>query len=282
VGELRADAQVVHALLAQEGASFVDELAARSGWPLPRLAGALAECVARGLVAADGFAGLRALSAGPRQWSLAALSSGGRWYAVRPSALPAVADEDPLGPAAAAARRLLARWGVLFPRLLAREALAPPWRELVAALRRMEARGEVRGGRFVHGFSGEQYALPEALACLRECARAPQPLPALDPRDPLVLTGLLPSIAQAGEATPTTPAGRPATGFTASTDSGRAARDSDATAGGLATNLAAASARTGRAAGARPGGHGVGRIPYHAGPRRPTAASREPKETSPP
>jgi len=188
---LRPDAAQLHACLLHAGASFIDELTALTGWPLGRLASALAECVARGLAAADGFAGLRALAAGPRTWTLTTLGSGGRWHAaVSPAALPMAGDEDPLGPTAAIARRLLARWGVLFPRVLAREVLAPPWRELQVVLRRMEARGEVRGGRFVQGFVGEQYALPEALMLLRECARAPRSPPTLDPRDPINVCGL--------------------------------------------------------------------------------------------
>ena len=70
------------------------------------------------------------------------------------------------------ARQLLLRWGVVFRDLLARETLAPPWRDLLLVLRRMEARGEIRGGRFVAGFVGEQFALPEALDLLRAVRRA--------------------------------------------------------------------------------------------------------------
>src|SRR6202034_3018025 len=65
------------------------------------------------------------------------------------------------------ARMLIARYGVLFRDLLARESNAPKWRDLLNILRRLEARGEVRGGRFVSGFGGEQYALPEAVDSLR-------------------------------------------------------------------------------------------------------------------
>jgi ATP-dependent Lhr-like helicase len=69
------------------------------------------------------------------------------------------------------ARRLLARWGILFRDVVARETLAPPWRELLKALRRLEARGEIRGGRFVSGYVGEQFALPEAIDALRASRR---------------------------------------------------------------------------------------------------------------
>ncbi len=72
------------------------------------------------------------------------------------------------------ARQLLTRWGVLLRDLLVRETLAPPWRELLPLLRRMEARGEIRGGRFVSGFTGEQFARPEALELLREIRRKPK------------------------------------------------------------------------------------------------------------
>jgi len=91
------------------------------------------------------------------------------------------------------AAQLLIRWGVLFRDLVARETLAPSWRELLGALRRMEARGEIRGGRFVAGFVGEQFARPEAVDLLRrvrreEGARAPLVVPAADP---LNLTGIV-------------------------------------------------------------------------------------------
>jgi ATP-dependent Lhr-like helicase len=88
------------------------------------------------------------------------------------------------------AAQLLIRWGVLFRDLVARETLAPSWRELLGALRRMEARGEIRGGRFVAGFVGEQFARPEAVDLLRrdEGARAPLAVPAADP---LNLTGIV-------------------------------------------------------------------------------------------
>ena len=101
------------------------------------------------------------------------------------------------------ARTLLARYGVVFRALLGREDLLPPWRELLWTLRRLEARGEVRGGRFVTGFSGEQFALPEAVARLRSLRRknaaakngngdgAPPPLVSVSGADPLNLAGVL-------------------------------------------------------------------------------------------
>jgi ATP-dependent Lhr-like helicase len=91
-------------------------------------------------------------------------------------------------------RTLLRRWGVVFWRLLAREAdWLPPWRDLLMCCRRLEARGEVRGGRFVAGFSGEQYAVPEAIGLLREARRKPHEghYLSLSAADPLNLVGIL-------------------------------------------------------------------------------------------
>jgi ATP-dependent Lhr-like helicase len=92
------------------------------------------------------------------------------------------------------ARTLLRRWGVVFWRLLAREAdWLPPWRELLMCFRRLEARGEIRGGRFVAGFTGEQYAAPEAIGLLRDMRRKPnsQSYVSLSAADPLNLVGIV-------------------------------------------------------------------------------------------
>jgi ATP-dependent Lhr-like helicase len=91
-------------------------------------------------------------------------------------------------------RTLLRRWGVIFWKLLARESdWLPPWRELLMCCRRLEARGEIRGGRFVAGFSGEQYAIPEAIGLLRDVRRKPYTLQdvSLSAADPLNLVGIL-------------------------------------------------------------------------------------------
>jgi ATP-dependent Lhr-like helicase len=136
---------------------------------------ALWEAVARGLVTADGFHAVRSLlyrravasvphrprlrRAGTRRAARAA----GRWSLV--TAVPATEDADEL--AEAVAEQLLARWGVVFRDLLVRETFTIPWREMLWAFRRLEARGTIRGGRFVTGFSGEQYALPDAVDTLR-------------------------------------------------------------------------------------------------------------------
>ena len=91
------------------------------------------------------------------------------------------------------ARQLLLRWGVVFRDLLARESIAPPWRDLLVTLRRMEAQGEIRGGRFVSGFVGEQFARPEVVDLLREIRRSQVggDVPNVSAADPLNLAGIV-------------------------------------------------------------------------------------------
>jgi ATP-dependent Lhr-like helicase len=91
------------------------------------------------------------------------------------------------------ANQLLLRWGVVFRDMLARESLAPAWRDLLQVLRRMEARGEIRGGRFVSGFVGEQFARPEAVATLRAMRRDEDRSGGLviSTSDPLNLAGII-------------------------------------------------------------------------------------------
>jgi ATP-dependent helicase Lhr and Lhr-like helicase len=103
------------------------------------------------------------------------------------------------------ARVLLRRYGVIFRKLLEREDGLPPWRDLYYVLRRLEARGEVRGGRFVSGFSGEQFALPEAATALRKVAVAPgKERACISAVDPLNLVGIL----TPGEKVPRLPGNR--------------------------------------------------------------------------
>jgi ATP-dependent Lhr-like helicase len=151
---------------------------------------ALWQLVAAGLVTADGFDALRSLSDAKRRLGEKGLrarprSSSGRWTLLQ-------ATTERIAPETFA-RRLLARWGVVFRDVIARESLAPRWRELLLALRRMEARGEIRGGRFVAGFVGEQFALPEAIDALRAVRRTGagvERLP-LGAYDPLNLAGII-------------------------------------------------------------------------------------------
>ena len=170
---------LVERALAERGALFYSELLALTGLPRETVDDGLWALVAAGRVTADGFAALRSL-AGPTRSSRRT----GRWALLRAaSAAPEVA-------ALAHAQQLLRRTGVVFRELTAREEL-PPWRDLLLCLRRMEARGEIRGGRFVASFVGEQFALPEAVESLRAQRGSDAPAPTPLPRDPLYLRPLL-------------------------------------------------------------------------------------------
>jgi ATP-dependent Lhr-like helicase len=188
---LSVAAREIHAALESRGASFFAEITRSTGRLASEVEDGLWELAAAGLVTADGFENLRALvdpkrrrgegrgrMARPRH-------AAGRWALMRrdPSA-----ERD----AESFARQLLLRWGVVFRDLTARESLAPNWRDLLVALRRLEARGEIRGGRFVSGFAGEQFAAPEAVDLLRAVRRsAPQPDEMIAAADPLNLSGIL-------------------------------------------------------------------------------------------
>jgi ATP-dependent Lhr-like helicase len=202
-----AAAQRVAQYLATHGASFFDEIAAGSALLPTQAEEALGELVALGIVNSDSFAGLRALllpadrrqggAAGRRRRRLAlfGMDAAGRWSLIaRPGA--AAAPERALDEEATeqVVRTLLRRWGVLFWRLLTREAdWLPPWRDLLMCCRRLEARGEIRGGRFIAGFSGEQYAAPEAIALLRDARRKQldNHMLSFSGADPLNLVGIL-------------------------------------------------------------------------------------------
>jgi ATP-dependent Lhr-like helicase len=150
---------------------------------------ALWQLVAAGLITADGFDALRSLSDAKRRLGERGLrarprSSSGRWTLLQ-AATQRIDTEG-------FARRLLARWGVVFRDVIARESLAPRWRELLLVLRRMEARGEIRGGRFVAGFVGEQFALPEAVDALRAVRRTGESAQIrVGAYDPLSLAGII-------------------------------------------------------------------------------------------
>jgi ATP-dependent Lhr-like helicase len=187
-------ARDVLAELQHRGASFFPELARATGRLASEVEDGLWELVAAGLVTADGFENLRALvdpkrRRGEGRGRLARpRHAAGRWALLRRAAGP----PGEISPASFA-RQLLQRWGVVFRDLAARETLAPPWRDLLVELRRLEARGEIRGGRFAGAFLGEQFALPEALDLLRAVRRAGQSgdLPEASPTDPLHLAGIL-------------------------------------------------------------------------------------------
>ena len=187
-------ARLVRDALAQRGASFLPDLARATHLLRAELDEALGELVAAGLATADGFAPLRHLArtAGERERRArfarrrGATPGQGRWSLLE-------AGEPPADAAAERAAQLLRRYGVVYKALLARETTAPPWRELVAVLRRAEARGEIRGGRFVAGQSGEQFALPEAVDALRAVRRVEptEDFIAVSACDPLNLAGIL-------------------------------------------------------------------------------------------
>jgi ATP-dependent Lhr-like helicase len=184
-------------VLKQWGASFFDDLQQQTGLLKTQLEQALGELVARGLVNSDQFQGLRAMitpqktreRSRRRPVLQAPLAAGGRWSLIRPP----LQLEDGSQRVEQIARTLLTRYGVVFRKLLERENGLPPWRELLYVLRRLEARGEIRGGRFVQGFAGEHFALPEAVSLLREVRRQqdPEQLITISSADPLNLTGII-------------------------------------------------------------------------------------------
>ncbi|WP_115553955.1 DEAD/DEAH box helicase [Xanthomonas arboricola] len=186
---LGSRAQRVVEVLQQQGALFFDEISDAAHLMSTELEDALSELVMRGRAHCDSYAGLRALlvpaskrpsalSRQRRRATALGIRDAGRWAPVRALAeLPlAEAGERHQEMLEHVARTLLRRYGVVCWRLLEREAAwLPPWRELLRMYQRLEARGEIRGGRFIAGLSGEQFALPDAIAALRRVrAQAPQ------------------------------------------------------------------------------------------------------------
>ncbi len=190
-------ARAVLATLEHGGALFQAELAARAGVDAAAVEPALWELVAGGHITSDGISALRQLFDGralvssrraARERRRPGRAVQGRWAIL---AAPPPGEPDALGDRVA--EQLLARWGVVFYDVLARENLALSWRELLLALRRLEAQGRARGGRFVTGFSGEQYAWPGAVDALRAVRRMPRTgeRVVLSAADPLNLVGIL-------------------------------------------------------------------------------------------
>jgi len=186
--------------LRAHGALFRTDLATLTRRLPSEIDEALWDAVARGLVTADGFRAVRALlrRGGPERWAptpglrrglRASTGASGRWSLLPPPL--ADADRDDL--AEAVAQQLAARWGVVFRDLFVRENVAVPWRDVLWAFRRMEARETVRGGRFVNGFSGEQYAHPDAVEVLKSIRRQQHTgeIAHLSAADPLNLTGVV-------------------------------------------------------------------------------------------
>ena len=190
--DLTPAARLVMDVLRQRGASFFNELAAHCPLDVHALRAALGELVASGLAASDGFSGLRALLIAfraPRRFGDRRATFAGRWTLLATTGSAESGDAD----VEALAWTLLRRYGVVFRRVLTRESHRVPWRELVRVYRRLEARGEIRGGRFVTGMSGEQFALPDALERLREIRRSKPDgrLTAISTADPLNLAGII-------------------------------------------------------------------------------------------
>ena len=194
--------QTVYDYLSHRGASFFTDIVEGTKLLRSQVEEALADLVANGVVVSDSFAGLRALlTPGSRKTNAAArrkhrqpvydMVSAGRWSILQRNntapgtSEPALMEE--------VAWSLLKRYGVVFKRLLEREGMTLPWRVLLRVYHRLEARGDIRGGRFVAGISGEQFALPEAIGMLRAIRRAgaQESLISVSAADPLNLVGVI-------------------------------------------------------------------------------------------
>jgi len=195
---LSAAAREVHTFLRERGASFFPDIVRATGRLKSEVETGLWELVTAGLITADGFDNLRALidpkrragqgtgrSARPRH-------SSGRWSLLYVD-VPADQGADRDHALEAICGVLLRRYGVVFREALARESILPPWRELLGMFRRLEGRGEVRGGRFVTDFLGEQFALPIAVESLRAMRREPAAgeIVTVSAADPLNLVGIV-------------------------------------------------------------------------------------------
>jgi ATP-dependent Lhr-like helicase len=195
--------------LNRRGASFLADIVKDTRQLTSVVEDGLWELAAAGLVTADGFENLRALIDPKRRLATAKHPSRrprfvpGRWALLSAFAPPIVTElrrdkrafpeSLPTETLEAVARQLLLRWGVVFRDLVARETITPPWRDLLMTFRRMEAQGEIRGGRFVSGFVGEQFARPEAVDLLREVRRDQSigVAPRVSAADPLNLAGII-------------------------------------------------------------------------------------------
>jgi ATP-dependent Lhr-like helicase len=181
--EFSSEAKAVRETMEKRGASFFHELVKATGLLPAFVERGLAELAGAGVATADSFAGLRALLAPPDK-RRTLVETAGRW-----SLLVSEKSDD----VEAVARTLLKRYGVVFRSLLQRESQLPPWRDLVRVYRRLEARGEIRGGRFVAGFGGEQFAAADAVGRLRAVRKMEKTneLVVLSAVDPLNLVGIL-------------------------------------------------------------------------------------------
>ncbi|MGZ5482339.1 MAG: DEAD/DEAH box helicase [Pyrinomonadaceae bacterium] len=212
---LSTNTQTVYDYLKQHGASFFVDIVSGTNLLPSMVEEALGELVFRGLLTADSFTGLRALltplskttsraieSRRRRRKPVYSMDEAGRWVIVRVGTQASglleehargVRTEVDRESLEAVAMKLLQRYGVVFRKLLDRESINIPWRDLLRVYRRLEARGEIRGGRFVGGFSGEQFALPDAVHLLRSIRRteADGSMIAISAGDPLNMLGIL-------------------------------------------------------------------------------------------
>lgn len=197
---LSAKAVQIYHVLQKQGASFFDDIVYKTKLFPSQAEDALGELIGAGLITSDSFTGLRALlvpdkyktnGSHARDMEIFSMNYAGRW-----SVLYAEPINDHLHQQEnieTLAWALLRRYGILFRKLAERESLAPPWRDLVRVLRTLEARGQIRGGRFVEGYYGEQFGLPEAIVELRNVKKENKHdvLISISAADPLNLTGLL-------------------------------------------------------------------------------------------
>lgn len=188
---LGAHGRRIHETLLTHGALFYDDLKRRANLLPDHLEMGIGELLGEGMATCDSFDGLRQLLTPPHK-RRRRIAAAGRWSLFREIEPEGKPDHE------FAAKVLLKRYGVIFRKLLAREKIPVLWRDLVRIYRSMELRGDVRGGRFVGGFSGEQYALPEAVETLRRLRRegreAPEgkrPVIEVAAADPLNLQGIL-------------------------------------------------------------------------------------------
>jgi ATP-dependent Lhr-like helicase len=189
-GDLSHAAADVLKVFERRGASFFNELQSGSRRLPVEVEDALWELLSRGLITADAVQNLRVLQSPKLRKRQRALQRGGpgRWFILQP--------QEPMEPSVLEEKlawQFLHRYGIVFRDLVVRESLSPPWRDLLQLYRRFEARGEVRGGRFLHGFAGEQFALPEALDVARAVRKSPMTGETLRIAavDPLNLTGVV-------------------------------------------------------------------------------------------
>jgi len=205
--EFSTTTRLVYDYLHERGASFFTDIVENTELLRSQVEEALAELVANGVVVSDSFTGLRALlTPGSRKTQAAArrkqrqpvydMATAGRWSILKRA--PSAANGSTQKPtdlelAEDVGWVLLRRYGVVFKRLLEREGITVPWRVLLRTYHRLEARGEIRGGRFVAGISGEQFALPEAVGMLRSIRRegAQESMISISAADPLNLAGII-------------------------------------------------------------------------------------------